>query len=270
MNTSPDKDTPKPAATVIILRDEPSYEVLMVTRHANMAFGASAWVFPGGKIGPADSASEWDDVVDGELPLEERAKRIGAAREVFEETGLLLARRPGEERLVDADVAEKLGEYRLKVEDEPELFVKLLKQEGLLLALDRLTPFAHWVTPKIEKRRYNTYFYIVRAPRRQVATHDGREAVDHNWAAPADVLKSAEKGEAKLMLPTRLNLEWLADASNCDEALNAAQTRNIVTVEPQLDIREDGAYLLLPKEAGYSIHEELVDAALGGAKPARP
>lgn len=268
MNTST-TDTPKPAATVIILRDEPSYEVLMVTRHANMAFGASAWVFPGGKIGPADADPAWAELVEGNLSAEERAQRIGAAREVFEETGLLLARRPGEERLVESDVAEKLGANRLKVEDEPELFIKLLKEEGLMLAVDRLVPFAHWVTPKIEKRRYNTYFYVVRAPRRQVAMHDGREAVDHNWMAPSHVLDMAEKGEAKLMLPTRLNLEWLADASNCEDALETSRNRKIVTVEPQLEVRDDVPYLKLPKEAGYSIHEEKVESALGKVKPAR-
>src|ERR1700754_204304 len=94
-------DLPKPASTVVIVRDAPGLEVLMVRRSAGMAFGASAWVFPGGKVAAADSDPAWDDLSDGSYDHYERSLRIAAAREVFEESGLLLATRDGRE--LDAD-----------------------------------------------------------------------------------------------------------------------------------------------------------------------
>ena len=103
----------------------------------------------------------------------------------------------------------------------------------------------------------------MRAPSVQVAKHDGREAVDHEWVRPADLLERRVRGEAKLMFPTRLNLEVLARATNSAEAEASARNRNVVTVEPKVVDRPDGKVLLIPAEAGYGITEERLGNVLG-------
>src|ERR1044071_3032956 len=142
------KDAPKPASTVLIVRDaqtpQKALQVLMVRRSAGMAFGASAWVFPGGKVAASDAAPEWDDWSDGSYQHYARSLRIAAAREVFEESGLVLATRK-DGSPAPADLCASLDPRRGEVEKAPELFLEIMKGAGLRLVLDRLVPFAHWI-----------------------------------------------------------------------------------------------------------------------------
>lgn len=255
-------DSPKPAATVLIVRDAPGLEVLMVRRSAGMAFGADAWVFPGGKVAAADADPVWDDLSDGAYDHYQRSLRIAAAREVFEESGLLLATRNGED--LDADACSAFDSLRGEVEKEPAKFIALVRDGGLRLTLDRLVPFAHWITPSFEPRRFDTHFYLVRAPAAQIVRHDGREAVDHEWVAPASLLERRMRGEAKLMFPTRLNLEVLNRSANAAAAETAARAIRVVTVEPQVvDRGADGQVLVIPAEAGYGLTEERIRNVMG-------
>jgi 8-oxo-dGTP pyrophosphatase MutT (NUDIX family) len=258
---SGEKEPPKPAATVLLVRDAPGLEVLMVRRSAGMAFGASAWVFPGGKVAAADADPAWDDLSDGTYSHEERALRIAASREVFEESGLMLATRTG--KALAADDCARLDPLRSVVEADPAAFLKLAQEHGLRLTLDRLAYFAHWITPAFEPRRFDTHFFLVTAPAEQIARHDGREAVDHSWIAPNDVLERRRRGEAKLMFPTRLNLQVLAQSPNAAEAENAARARQVVTVSPRLEERDHGKVLVIPAEAGYGLTEESIREVAG-------
>ena len=260
------KDPPKPASTVLIVRDaaEPGkgLEVLMVRRSAGMAFGASAWVFPGGKVAAADAAPEWDEWSDGSYSHHDRSLRIAAAREVFEESGLVLATaRDGSQASVE--MCASLDGMRGVVEKNPEKFLPLMKQAGLRLSLDRLVPFAHWITPAFEPRRFDTYFFLVRAPADQIVRHDGREAVDHSWVAPLDLIEKRKAGEVKLMFPTRLNLQVLARSASAAEAEAAARVAPVVTVEPRVEVRGDTKVLVIPAEAGYGLTEERLSEVLG-------
>ena len=106
-----------------------------------------------------------------------------------------------------------LDPMRGVVEKTPEQFLRWCSEAGLRLTLDRLVPFAHWITPAFEPRRFDTHFFLVKAPADQVVRHDGREAVDHSWVAPLDLIEKRKTGEAKLMFPTRLNLQVLAQSS---------------------------------------------------------
>ena len=254
-------DQPKPAATVLIVRDAPELEVLMVRRSAGMAFGASAWVFPGGKVAPADADPAWDDLSDGSYDHYERSLRIAAAREVFEESGLLLATSSGNE--LDAEAFSTFDSHRAGVEAEPARFLSLVRDAGLRLTLDRLVPFAHWITPSFEPRRFDTHFFLVRAPASQIVRHDGREAVDHEWVAPETLLARRREGQAKLMFPTRLNLEVLARAASAADAEGQARVRTVVTVEPKVEDRADGKVLVIPAEAGYGLSEERMKEVMG-------
>jgi 8-oxo-dGTP pyrophosphatase MutT (NUDIX family) len=264
------KDPPKPASTVLIVRDPlggapaqaKGLEVLMVRRSAGMAFGASAWVFPGGKVAASDAAPEWDEWSDGSYPHDARALRIAAAREVFEESGLVLAT-DKDGQPANVDLCASLDPMRATVEKTPEEFLQLVKQHGLRLSLDRLVPFAHWITPTFEPRRFDTHFFLVKAPADQVVRHDGREAVDHSWVAPLDLIEKRKTGEAKLMFPTRLNLQVLAQSATAADAEAAARAKRVVTVEPQVAHRADGKVLVIPAEAGYGLTEERMSEVLG-------
>ncbi len=258
-------DLPKPASTVVLVRDAagptPGLEVLMVRRSAGMAFGASAWVFPGGKVAASDADPAWDDLSDGSYDHYERSLRIAAAREVFEESGLLLATRGRRE--LDAGDSAGFDAMRGPVEADPSLLIKLAREAGLRLTLDRLIPFAHWITPSFEPRRFDTRFFLVHAPADQVVRHDGREAVDHEWVAPQALLERRRQGEAKLMFPTRLNLEVLARSRSAADAVAAARAQKVVTVEPRVEERADGKVLIIPAEAGYGLTEERVKNVMG-------
>lgn len=258
---TPAADAPKPASTVVLVRDAPGLEVLMVRRSAGMAFGASAWVFPGGKVAAADADPAWDELSDGNYDHYERSLRIAAAREVFEESGLLLATQGGNE--LDAAGSAAFDAQRGAVEADPALMLKLVREAGLRLTLDRLVPFAHWITPSFEPRRFDTHFFLVRAPADQIVRHDGREAVDHQWVAPQDLLAKRKLGEAKLMFPTRLNLQVLARSSSAAQAEAAARAQKVVTVEPKVEERADGKVLVIPAEAGYGLTEERMKEVMG-------
>lgn len=254
-------DRPKPAATVLIVRDAPDLEVLMVRRSAGMAFGASAWVFPGGKVAPADADPAWDELSDGSYDHYQRSLRIAAAREVFEESGLLLVTKSGNE--LDAEACAAFDSLRGNVEKDPALFLTLIRDNGLRLILDRLVPFAHWITPSFEPRRFDTHFFLVRAPTSQIVRHDGREAVDHEWVTPDALLARRREGAAKLMFPTRLNLEVLGRAANATDAERQARAKTVVTVEPMVEDRADGKVLVIPAAAGYGLTEERIKDVMG-------
>lgn len=253
---------PKPAATVLIVRDNADLEVLMVRRNAGMAFGASAWVFPGGKVADADASDDWAGLALGGADASGRSLRIAAARETFEESGLLLAY-DADGRPASVELCERLSRYRAEVEADPALFARLVRESGLRLALERLVPFAHWITPAFEPRRFDTHFFLVAAPAEQVACHDGREAVDHSWVSPSGVLERRRQGEARLMFPTRLNLQVLARSATSADAEAAARSRRVVTVEPVVVERDGARFLSIPEAAGYGLTEERLDQVMG-------
>jgi 8-oxo-dGTP pyrophosphatase MutT (NUDIX family) len=252
-------EAPKPASTVLLVRDAGRLEVLMVRRSSRMAFGASAWVFPGGKVAPCDADPEWRDHVSGAFSDEQRSLRIAAARETFEESGILLARRGADGGPPAPDVLAAFMGQRTEIEANPERLLKGLREAGLILAIDQLAPFAHWITPSFEPRRFDTHFFLAPAPEGQETCHDGREAVDHGWVAPSDVLAARLRGEVKLMFPTRLNLQRLAQARDSADALSRTQGRLPVTVEPVLDESNGRRVLRIPAEAGYGLTEEDLD-----------
>ena len=256
------RQPPKPAATVLVVRDAPSLEVLMVRRNAGLSFGGSAWVFPGGKVSEADFDPDWSALAPGVDGAMERALKVAAAREAFEEAGLLLAEDDAGSPAA-ASLCERLAGEREEVEADPALFLRLLREHRLRLSLGRFAPFAHWITPDFEPRRFDTHFFLVAAPADQKACHDGREAVDHSWVQPGDLLQKRLQGEARLMFPTRLNLEVLARSVSATAAEAAARARSVVTVEPLVIERDGMRWLRIPGEAGYGLTEERLDRVMG-------
>ncbi len=229
---------PRRSATVLVLRDDP-FEVLMVARAARGAF-ASALVFPGGAIDADDADPAWTDLVDdlGGAP-DEDALRIGAIREVWEETGILLGGGASPARKPGLAFRDALG-----------------RRAGL--RLDALTPFGHWITPAVEVRRFDTHFFLARAPRDQVAVPDGSETLSVEWMSPPRAVELAQSGERPIIFPTMLNLARLAESSSSEEAIATARERPPVTVQPVITVEAGGGRrITIPVEAGYPLSEWL-------------
>jgi 8-oxo-dGTP pyrophosphatase MutT (NUDIX family) len=252
------------SSTLLMVRDRSSLEVLMVARNYEIDFASGALVFPGGKVCADDHDPRWADLTDGGFQGEERALRVAAIREAFEESGLLAARThelAGPTAcLVGEDQVAPLRLHRAAIDRGEASFCDHISKAGLVLALDRLVPFAHWITPKGMPKRFDTHFYLMQAPEGQVESHDGREAISANWLDPAEALESETAGKTKIIFPTRLNLVLLSKAKSAAEALELARSRQLVTVEPEVRQGASGLELVIPEAAGYGITTEPLTA----------
>lgn len=243
---------PRPASTVLLVRDSAEgMEVFMVVRHHQIDFASGALVFPGGSLDKDDYLIAADPARCGptmEMDEKSRAFRVAAVRETFEECGVLLARPRGSKALVDGARAEAITKA-----GQGKVFSEMLAAEDLELALDLLVPYAHWITPTVLPKRFDTHFFIVTAPADQLALHDGSESVDSVWINPAMALEGAKAGKYTMVFATRLNVEMLGRQNDVAAALEAARTRKIVTVMPDVTRGADGrpAELRIPLEAGY-------------------
>ena len=246
------------AATVLLLRDGGSgLEVLMITRHAETAFAGGALVFPGGRLDAADAAPELlrrCRAAAGVDPAQ-MALRVCAIRESFEEARLLLARLRGQEALLTGEELAAI-EARLtaKLGRAPD-FTELVVAGELELATDLLVLFAHWITPRIRPRRYDTLFFLAPAPEAQEALHDGHEAVDSVWVSPAQAAADGAAKRVKMIFATRFNLVKLAHSGTREAAFAAARDDKIVTVCPEHRDGPQGKMWCIPIEAGYGVAE---------------
>jgi 8-oxo-dGTP pyrophosphatase MutT (NUDIX family) len=242
--------TPRPAATVLLLRDSAAgIEVFMQVRHEDMAFAAGALVFPGGRVDPEDYALAADPALSPATacldPLA-GALRVAAIRETFEESGVLLACPHGESGLV---CARRLA----AIEAGGRPFARMIAEERLVLAVERLVPFAHWITPVHRPRRFDTHFFALAAPADQLAIHDGTESVESMWITPREAIAGCEAGRFKLVFPTMMNLKRLGRSAGVADALATAARTPVVTVIPQLLSQGEGNVreMRIPAEAGY-------------------
>jgi 8-oxo-dGTP pyrophosphatase MutT (NUDIX family) len=256
-NTAP--VVPRLAATILILRDtQQGMEVLMVTRHREVDFIPGALVFPGGKLAEGDEDPRVCPRCSGveNLSLEQVALRVGAIREVFEESGILLARARGANALLGAERSTQLAErYRQQLASGATGIADLLEAEGLDLACEELVPFARWITPTFMPKRFDTYFYLAAAPIEQIAVHDGKEMVEAQWIRPADALADQASGKRKIVTATLLNLRKLNRNSTVSAAMDAAVARPFIVVTPELVQRPEGRMLLIPEAADYGVTE---------------
>jgi 8-oxo-dGTP pyrophosphatase MutT (NUDIX family) len=251
---------PRPATTVLLLRPSvagemaSALEVFMVVRHQQIDSFSGALVFPGGKLEAADGdpklrprSAGADKIDDEELKF-----RVAGVREAFEECGILLARKRGQQVLVAAvDLAGIEQRWRAKLAKDEASIVDLVEAEDLELATDLMVPYAHWITPTFAPKRFDTWFFLAEAPQDQVALHDGSESVDSVWIAPQQAIDEAAAGRHTLVHATLKNLELLAETPAVNEAISAASARKIVTVQPWLENRDGKRYLHIPPDAGY-------------------
>ena len=255
---------PRLSATVLIIRDgKAAPQVLMVKRHYQIDFAAGALVFPGGKANEEDSDPAWDAFTDGDFGPVQQDARIAAVREAFEESGLLLARHSSQRgpgaTLVGPAVSERLAPHRGPVDRREESFLELIRANDLVLALDSLIHFGHWITPDMMPKRFDTHFYIAPAPADQIAAHDGRETTDAVWLGAQEALDMELAGEATIIFPTRMNLVKLARTTSVADAATRFGSEEVVSVLPKAGKDESGQpCLFIPEEAGYGQTVELL------------
>ena len=260
-----------PASTILLLRDgAEGLEIFMVVRHHQIDFASGALVFPGGKVDKADSVPEVRGRVDGAEGVDDTllALRVAAIREAFEEAGVLLARNAQTGNVVDAARLSSLEPYRDALNKGELGIAEFLERENLRVAADMLTPFAHWITPNMMPKRFDTYFYLAEAPADHLAVHDGSESVDSVWIRPHAALEEAEAGKRTIIFPTRMNVEKVGRSPTVAHAIEAARSAPIVTVEPRVTKNEAGEPILrIPKEADYMVTDEPLEAVANVAKP---
>lgn len=238
---------PRRASTVMLLRDgSAGVEVFMMRRVASMAFAPSMWVFPGGGVDDRDttdlpawagpSPSEWADRLEEDESVA-ASLVVAAAREVFEESGVLLASRGDE--LVTADEHPQAADDRAALLDRRWSFSQMLRERGMTLRTDLLQVQDHWITPEFEPRRYDTWFFAALMPQSQSADDLTTESEISRWVRPTDLLADLASGVAMMLPPTELQLERIAATSAAAQA--ALVERRLMPVMPVPEIDADDA-----------------------------
>jgi len=233
ISTVPTRD----GATVMLVRDgqhaERPLEVFMLRRHPSTAFG-SVHVFPGGVVDAADHDPALDERCPGlddadastrlGIPSRGRAFWVAAVREAFEEAGVLLARTPaGDAIRFDGhpDIEARFDEHRRALNAGEASFLEVLAAEGLTLAVDDVRYFSHWITPEGEPKRFDTRFFLARAPEGQVFAHDDRELIGSEWVRPGDALRRHRTGDFAMIGPTIVSLQDIGRFPTVDELLSS-------------------------------------------------
>jgi 8-oxo-dGTP pyrophosphatase MutT (NUDIX family) len=260
--------TPRDAATVMLLRPaaggqpeagEPGLQVYMLRRRSSMAFAAGAYVFPGGSVDPADAdegipwagpdAGEWGRRLDA--PTELACILVCAAvRETFEESGVLLAGPDTGTVLATTGDAEWEADRRNLLAGTLSL-AELLRRRGLVLRSDLLRPWARWITPVTEARRYDTRFFAAALPAGQRARDVSGEADETAWLEPAAALAAAAGREISLFPPTAVTLGELRACGTVPAAL--AARRRMTALIPQVMVAEGAAWLTVPDGVEYPL-----------------
>lgn len=260
--TEPQATTPRPAATVMLLRDGANgLEIFMQKR--NVYEGdrfAGALVFPGGKVEEQDRDPALREYSRMPQDTDETQHhlRIAAIREAFEESGVLLARPRGEESFIRGSRLATLQNWRDRLNAGEATLLELLRGENLELAGDALVHFANWITAPIVAKRFDTHFYLVPAPTDQQLLHDDRETTESLWITPSAAVAAGHAKQFNIVFPTRCNLEKLGLDASVAAALQRAASTPVPPLIPAVEKREDGVYVVLPVSAGYPNSEERV------------
>jgi 8-oxo-dGTP pyrophosphatase MutT (NUDIX family) len=249
----------RPASTVLLLRDNAGageIEVFMMVRHHQIEFNSGALVFPGGSVDANDKEIAARPELysgGGGLDADALGFRIAGVRETFEESGILLARPKGSGVLIDAIRAHQIeAAHRADLCAGKTTFLDVVADNGLVLALDALVPYAHWITPEGMPKRFDTWFFLAAAPPDQLGAHDGKESIDSIWVSPREALAGGDDGRFKLPFPTARNLIRIGKQPTVASALQEARGMDIVTVMPVMTKTAGGGrQLRIPREAGY-------------------
>ena len=263
---------PRDAATVMVLRPASAgiperelagrasagIEVLMLRRTSAMKFAPGAYVFPGGSVDEADAdpTIAWHGPDPAEVgarlgaPIElARALVCAAVQETFEESGVLLAGEPGGPLAVPAGSSWEAERAALTAGSLT--LAELLSRRGLAVRADLLVPWARWITPEAEPRRFDARFFAAALPAGQHATGHHAEADRTEWLRPANAIEAAKDGSISLLPPTAAILNEFTSCGGLDDIL--AQRRKIAAILPVLAAEDGAVWLQLPDEVAYPL-----------------
>lgn len=252
-----------PASTVVVLRDGPEGpEVFLVRRHHAIAFMAGAHVFPGGRVDPGDAGADntWCDGLGaaatapgGLARAEALAFRVAAARELFEEAGVLLARGAAGRVVPLGEPHGHVDVARLRSDllAHRRTFREIVDSLRLRLALDLFVPYAHWVTPAVDVKRFDTWFFVAKVPAGQTPVHDALESTESQWMTPARAIAAAQAGAIILPPPTWATLREIERFQAVDDALAWARRRDIRRREPRVTYVDGVRRIVLPGDPSF-------------------
>jgi 8-oxo-dGTP pyrophosphatase MutT (NUDIX family) len=248
------------AATVMLLRDTAAGpEVYVLRRQATMDFASGQYVFPGGSVDTRDETIDvewigpgpdyWGKVFHAGTELAV-AIVCAAIRETFEESGVLLAGPDADTVVADTSGPDWEAD-RVALINRELSFAEFLSRRGLVLRADLVVPWAHWITPAFEPKRFDTRFFVAALPAGQVTREFGEEADQVEWVRPAAALERFATGEMAIMPPTLISLAELAEYPSVADAMAASAGRDIEPVEPHVVERDGGVVLVLPGDPDY-------------------
>jgi 8-oxo-dGTP pyrophosphatase MutT (NUDIX family) len=243
------------AATVLLLRDgAAALEVYLLRRTRGMPFAGGMSAYPGGGVDERDgdtelgwvgpSPAEWS----ASLGCDERLARelvCAAVRETFEEAGVLLAGPAGGAVVADVSGDDWERDRRALLAREVSL-AELLARRGLAVRADLLRPFAHWITPPEEVRRYDTRFFAALLPGGQEARDVSGEADEAVWTTPAAALTEHRGGTRPMLPPTIHTLEQLTAFPNAAAALAGSPPAPLEPIMPTFAEEPGGRFAVLP------------------------
>ena len=241
------KVIPVDASTVMLLRACPDagikdIEVLMVRRNLKSSFVPGFHVFPGGVVDPGDfevgierfirgidRASATSNLSDMPRPDKALGAWVAAIREMFEEVGILLAQRKDGTPVTirTEDERRQFCYYRQSILESKIHFSQMLEAEEILLPLDRLHYFSHWITPEFLPQRYDVRFFVAEIPPDQYVIHDGIELTGHVWIRPSEALRQYEQGMLDMLLPQIMTLEDMKRFKNVADVIDSARKRHV-------------------------------------------
>ncbi len=263
---------PKNATTVILLREKESdgFEVFLLKRHEKSSFMGGNFVYPGGRVDRNDgsleicpfcrgiSREEAHRTFGGLLsPDESFAHWIAGIRELFEEAGVLLAYDQTGNPFLPKNSSERerfLNDRNLLQRGKLTI-CRLAQEQRILLALDQLHYYAHWITPEARSERFDARFFLARHPIGQEATYDQKETTAGLWLTPKEALEENLKGEVILSPPTLKTLEDLSRFESIGQLFDSLKKREIPSVLPILTKISDTPLLIFPSDPEYEIFQ---------------
>jgi 8-oxo-dGTP pyrophosphatase MutT (NUDIX family) len=239
----------RPAATIVLMREgRGGLEVLLLRRVRSAGFVPGAYVFPGGRVDADDATPALLERLHG-VSAEQARERLGLApdavpaaeayliaalREAFEETGLLVGNRDGHACVLSAAEDDTFARARARLLADEDIFADLLDELDVRLDGAAVEYIAHWITPLVEPRRYDTCFFAAAvAGEGRVALH-AAEMTDALWITPGAALDRFHAGTLPMIFPTLKTLESLTDFDAPEAALGAFAGREIPTILPRL------------------------------------
>lgn len=253
--------TPRPASTIVLLRDAPEgMEVLLMRRNRKAGFVPGAYVFPGGRVDGSDALPEAVERIEGLTP-ESAAVRLAlreadppaiayylaALREAFEETGLFVGVRVDGSAPPPAALDASVDAVREALMKDEISFAEAMVRLDCRIAADTIEYIAHWITPEPEPRRYDTRFFAAKVAPGSTPLVDPREMTDALWIDPAEALRRCDRGEVPMVFPTIKTIEQLAAYESADAALDGFGGSPVRTIMPTL--------VVTPTGVGMSIEE---------------